>query len=206
MITGKRGKFATKRRKFTKRGKKVRLSRGGRLGRGAAGAPAGRESRWGKAGAPQRGGVPNGVPGGSADPVGKGGRAGAARAARSETQGQHESSGGCARRGSARVKRRPRPPQRWVGTREAEAAPAVTVGQHDWGGATAMGAKMPLLMGDQAGRGDHCGKESSWRRIFLRNSREETRQATSAMGKASQTSSSTPVSEKRYATGMRMIS
>ena len=133
----------------------------------------------GKGGAPQRGGLPNGVPGGSADPVGKGGRAGAGRDARSGAEGQHESSGGRARRngGSARLGR----------------------------GAAAMGAKMPLLT-SQAGRGDHCGKESSRRRIFLRNNREETRQATSAMGKASHTSSSTPVSEKRYATGMRMIS
>ena len=144
------------------------------------GSPAGRDSWRGKAGALQRGGLPNGVPDGSADPVGKGGRAAAARAARSGAEGQHESSGGRARRngGSARLGR----------------------------GAAAMGAKMPLLTGDQAGHGDHCGKESSWRRIFLRNNREETRQATSAMGKASQTSSSTPVSEKRYATGMRMIS
>ena len=190
MITGKCGKFATKRRKFTKRGKKVRLSRGrrvggqwdprrvGRVGGEGGRAAAGRGAQWG----PRR----------VADPVGKGGRAAAARAARSGAEGQHESSGGRARRngGSARGKRRPRPPR--VSTREAEAA--------------AMGAKMPLLMGDQAGRGDHCGKVSSWRRIFLRNNREETRQATSAMGKASQTSSSTPVSEKRYATGMRMIS
>ena len=144
-----------------------------------------------------------GVPGGSGASAGKGGRAGAARAAqwgprrvgrpggerraRRSGEGCPEWSGG-----SARVKRRLRPPQRWVSTTGA--------------GAAAMGAKMPLLMGDQAGHGDHCGKESSWRRIFLRNNREETRQATSAMGKASQTSSSTPVSEKRYATGMRMIS
>ncbi len=105
------------------------------------GSPAGRQTRWGKAGAPQRRGLPG-------------------------------------------VERR-------VSTTGA--------------GAAAMGAKMPLLT-SQAGHEDHCGKESSWRRIFLRNNREETRQATSAMGKASQTSSSTPVSEKRYATGMRMIS
>ena len=45
------------------------------------GPPAGRQTRWGKAGAPQRGGLPNGAPGGSADPVGKGGRAAAGRAA-----------------------------------------------------------------------------------------------------------------------------
>ena len=87
-----------------------------------------------KRGAPQRRGLPDGVPGGAAAPVGKGGRAEAARAARSAAkgqhessagapavaEGQHESSGGRARRGgegwpersegSARVKRRPRPP------------------------------------------------------------------------------------------------
>ena len=62
------------------------------------GPPAGRQTRWGKAGAPQRGGLPNGAPGGSADPVGKGGRAAAGRAARNEMEGQHDLSGGCARR------------------------------------------------------------------------------------------------------------
>ena len=46
----------------------------------------------------------DGVPGGSIDPVGVGGRAEAARAARSVAEGQHESSGG---------------------------APAVMVGQHE---------------------------------------------------------------------------
>ena len=73
--------------------------------------------------------------------MGEGGRAGAARAARSGAEGQHESSGGRARRneGSARVKRRPRPPR--VSTREAEAAPAVTVGRHDWGGGRCYGRK-----------------------------------------------------------------
>ena len=154
--------------------------------------PAGWESWRGKGGAPQRGGVPNGVPGGSQTRWGK--------------------AGAPQRRGLPGVERR-------VSTSQAEAAPAVTVGQHESSGgcarrnggsargkgAAAMGAKMPLLT-SQAGHGDHCGKVSSWRRIFLRNNREETRQATSAMGKASQTSSSTPVSEKRYATGMRMIS
>lgn len=169
MNTGKREKFATKRRKFTKRGRKVRLSRGGQ---------AGRESWRGKGGAPQRRGLPNGIPGGSQTRWGK--------------------AGAPERRGLPGVERR-------VSTSQAEAAPAVTVGWHDWDGGC-YGRKMPLLMGDQAGRRDHCGKESSWRKIFLRNNREETRQATSAMGKASQTSSSTPVSEKRYATGMRMIS
>ena len=170
----------------------MRLSRGGRVGWGVAGSPADRESWGGKAGAPQRGGVPNGVPGGSQTRRGKAGaperrglpgmkwRVSTSQAEAAPAAGQHEGSGGRARRngGSARLGR----------------------------GAAAMGAKMPLLTGDQAGHGDHCGKESSWRKIFLRNNREETRQATSAMGKASQTSSSTPVSEKRYATGMRMIS
>ena len=76
------------------------------------GSPAGRKTRWGKAAAPEWRGLPNGVPGGSQDPVGEGGRAEAARAARNEMEGQHESSGGCGRRngGSARVKRRLRPP------------------------------------------------------------------------------------------------
>ena len=163
-------KICDKKEKIHKEGEKSPLEPGRASGAGG----------WrGKGGAPQRGGLPNGVPGGSADPVGKGGRAGAGRAARSGAEGQHEVSGGCARRngGSARLGR----------------------------GAAAMGAKMPLLT-SQAGHGDHCGKESNRRKIFLRNNREETRQATSAMGKASQTSSSTPVSEKRYATGMRMIS
>ena len=134
------------------------------------GSPAGRQTRWGKAGAPERRGLPG---------VERRVSMSQAEAAPAVTVGRHEVSGGCARRngGSARLGR----------------------------GAAAMGAKMPLLT-SQAGRGDHCGKESSWRRIFLRNNREETRQATSAMGKASQTSSSTPVSEKRYATGMRMMS
>ncbi len=105
------------------------------------GPPAGRQPRWGKAGAPKRRGLPDGVPGGAAAPVGKGGRAAAARAARSAAEGQHESSGGRARRsggsarvkrrgarrsgGSARVKRRPRPPWWRVSTSQAEAAPAV---------------------------------------------------------------------------------
>ena len=134
------------------------------------GSPTGRQTRWGKAGAPQRRGVPG---------VKRRVSTSQAEAAPAVTVGRHEVSGGRARRngGSARLGR----------------------------GAAAMGAKMPLLT-SQAGHGDHCGKESSRRNIFLRNNREETRQATSAMGKASQTSSSTPVSEKRYATGMRMIS
>ena len=171
-------KICDKKEKIHKEGEKSPLEPGR-----ASGAGRRNPRRVGRVGgegdAPQRRGLPNGVPGGSADPVGKGGRAGAARAARSGAEGQHESSGGRARRngGSARLGR----------------------------GAAAMGAKMPLLT-SQAGHGDHCGKESSRRNIFLRNNREETRQATSAMGKASQTSSSTPVSEKRYATGMRMMS
>ena len=176
-------KICDKKEKIHKEGrKKVRLSRGGQAGReswrgrGARrsgegcpmGSPAGRQTRWGKAGAPERRGLP-----------GVERRVSTSQAEAAPAAGQHEGSGGRARRngGSARLGR----------------------------GAAAMGAKMPLLT-SQAGRGDHCGKESSWRRIFLRNNREETRQATSAMGKASQTSSSTPVSEKRYATGMRMMS
>ena len=72
-------KICDKKEKIHKEGQKVRLSRGGQAGRGG----------WrGKAGAPERGGVPNGVPGGSADPVGKGGRAAAGRAARSGAEGQ----------------------------------------------------------------------------------------------------------------------
>ena len=54
------------------------------------GAPAGRQTRWGKAGAPKQRGLPDGAPGGAAAPVGKGGRAEAARAARSAAEGQHE--------------------------------------------------------------------------------------------------------------------
>ena len=57
-----------------------------------------------KGGAPQRRGLPDGVPGGAAAPVGKGGRAEAARAARSVAEGQHESSGGRARRSGVRCK------------------------------------------------------------------------------------------------------
>ena len=40
----------------------------------------------------------------------------------------------------------------------------------------------------------------------MRKNSEEIRQTTSAMGKASQTSSSTPVRENRYATGMSTMS
>ena len=90
-----------------------------------------------KRGAPQRRGLPDGVPGGAAAPVGKGGRAEAARAgrwgprrggspggerrARRSGEGCPERSEGSARvkrrsarrgGGSARVKRRPRPPWR----------------------------------------------------------------------------------------------
>ena len=54
------------------------------------GAPAGRQTRGGKAGAPKQRGLPDGAPGGAAAPVGKGGRAEAARAARSAAEGQHE--------------------------------------------------------------------------------------------------------------------
>ena len=71
------------------------------------GSPAGRQTRWGKAGAPERGGMPNGVPGGSQT---RWGQAGAPE-----------------RGGLPGVERR-------VSTSQAEAAPAVTVGQHDWGG------------------------------------------------------------------------
>ena len=42
-----------------------------------------------------------GVPDGSQDPMGRGGRTAAGRAARSVTEGQHDSSGGCARRAPA---------------------------------------------------------------------------------------------------------
>ena len=94
------------------------------------GSPTGRQTRWGEAGAPQRRGLANGVPDGSTDPVGGGGRAVAARAARNEMEGQHESSEGRARRsgGSARVKRRLRPPWWRVSTSGAKAAPAVVEG------------------------------------------------------------------------------
>ena len=70
----------------------------------------------GKGGRATAGRAAHGAPDGSTDPVGKGGRATAGRAARSETEGQPELSGGCARHGggSARVKRRPRPPWRRV--------------------------------------------------------------------------------------------
>ena len=43
-----------------------------------------------------------GVPDGSQDPMGRGGRTAAGRAARSVTEGQLDSSGGCARRGGAK--------------------------------------------------------------------------------------------------------
>ena len=43
-----------------------------------------------KGGAPKRRGLPDGALGGAAAPVGKGGRAEAARAARNEMEGQHE--------------------------------------------------------------------------------------------------------------------
>ena len=162
-------KICDKKEKIHKKGEKSPLEPGRASGAGG-GIPGGSQTRWGKAGAPERGGLPG---------VERRVSTSQAEAAPAVTEGQHESSGGRARRngGSARLGR----------------------------GAAAMGAKMPLLT-SQAGHGDHCGKESSRRNIFLRNNREETRQATSAMGKASQTSSSTPVSEKRYATGMRMIS
>ena len=97
------------------------MSRGGQAGRGDGGergarrsgegcpmgSPAGRQTRWGKAGAPERGGMPNGVPGGSQTRWGK--------------------AGAPERGGLPGVERR-------VSTSQAEAAPAVTVGQHDWGG------------------------------------------------------------------------
>ena len=69
---------------------------------------AGGAGGWrGKGGAPQRGGLPNGVPGGSQTRWGK--------------------AGAPERGGLPGVERR-------VSTSQAEAAPAVTVGQHDWGG------------------------------------------------------------------------
>ena len=55
--------------------------------------PSGPLSRHGKGG-----GGKVGVPSGSQDPMGRGGRTAAGRAARSVTEGQHDSSGGCARR------------------------------------------------------------------------------------------------------------
>ena len=74
-------KICDKKEKIHKEGEKSSLEPG-RAG-GAGG--------WrGKGGAPQRGGLPNGVPGGSADPVGEGGRAAAVRAARNEMEGQPE--------------------------------------------------------------------------------------------------------------------
>ena len=102
-------KICDKKEKIHKEGQKVCLNRGGQAGWGWQEGPGGSGELAGSGGPPERGGVPNGVPGGSVDPAGKGGRAGAARAARSETQGQHESSGGCARRngGSARLGRGP---------------------------------------------------------------------------------------------------
>ena len=63
------------------------------------GSPAGRQPRWGKAGAPKRRGLPG---------VQRRGSTSQAEAAPAVAEGQHESSGGRARRsgGSARVKRR----------------------------------------------------------------------------------------------------
>ena len=84
----------------------------------------GRGSSVQRAGAPQRRELP-----------GMKWRVSTSQAEAAPAVGQHESSGGCARRngGSARVGRRPRPP--WVSTSGAEAAPAV--GQHEWGGGCA---------------------------------------------------------------------
>ena len=98
------------------------------------GSPTGRQTRWGKGGAPQRGGLPG---------VERRVSTSQAEAAPAVTVGQHESSGGRARRngGSARLGRRPRPPQRWVSTSQAEAAPAVTVGQHEGNGGRCYGRK-----------------------------------------------------------------
>ena len=119
-------KICDKKEKIHKKGQKSSLEPGRASGAGGmAGALAGRESWRGKAGVPQRGGVPNGVPGGSQTRWGKAGapeRRGLpgverrvstsqAEAAPAVTEGQHEGSGGRARRGSARVKRRPRPPR-----------------------------------------------------------------------------------------------
>ena len=59
------------------------------------GPPAGRQTRWGKAGAPQRGGLP-----------GVKRRVSTSQAEAAPAVGQHDLSGSCARRGSARVKRR----------------------------------------------------------------------------------------------------
>ena len=90
------------------------------------GSPAGRESWQGKAGAPERRGLPG---------VERRVSTSQAEAAPAVTEGQHKGSGGRARRGSARVKRRPRPPR--VSTSQAEAAPAVPEGQHEGSGGCA---------------------------------------------------------------------
>ena len=93
-------KICDKKEKINKEGQKSPLEPGRAIG---AGCPAGRETRWGKAGAPQRGGVPG---------VERRVSTSQAEAAAAVVEGQHEGSGGRARRngGSARVKRRPRPP------------------------------------------------------------------------------------------------
>ena len=91
-------------------GERVAPERGGL----PMGSPTGRQTRRGKADAPQRRGLPG---------VKRRVSTSQAEAAPAVTEGQHESSGDCARRGSARVKRRPRPP--WVSTSGAEAEPAV---------------------------------------------------------------------------------
>ena len=113
-------KICDKKEKIHKEGQKSPLEPG-QASRGAVGPPAGRESWWGKAGAPQRGGVPNGVPGGSQTRRGKAGaperrglpgmkwRVSTSQAEAAPAAGQHEGSGGRARRngGSARLGRGP---------------------------------------------------------------------------------------------------
>ena len=65
------------------------------------GFPGGRSGASGSWGLPQVAfGI--GAPDGSQDPMGRGGRTAAGRAARSVTEGQLDSSGGCARRGGAK--------------------------------------------------------------------------------------------------------
>ena len=94
-------KICDKKEKIHKEGQKSPLEPGRVSGAGElAGTPAGRESWRGKAGAPQRGGVPG---------VERRVSTSQAEAAPAVTEGQHESSGGRARRngGSARLGRGP---------------------------------------------------------------------------------------------------
>ena len=97
-------KICDKKEKIHKEGQKSPLEPGQASGVGGmAGSPAGRQTRWGKAGAPERRGVPG---------VERRVSTSQAEAAPAVMVGRHEGSGGCARRngGSARGKRRLRPP------------------------------------------------------------------------------------------------